>query len=753
MSTDKASQRAEILFAQHQQELFIRTDRLFAVLLFFEWLAGIAVALFISPVAWAGSTTSTHPHVWEALIIGGIITSLPVYLAWREPGRCLTRHIIGASQMLFSALFIHLSGGRIETHFHVFGSLAVLAFYRDWRVLVSASAVVALDHGLRGAFWPQSVFGVQAASLSRTLEHVFWVVVEDIFLIKSCIDQVSEMRKIAMRQAELEETRNNVEAVVTERTAQLRQSERRLGTQHQVSQLLADSDSLSSCASKVLTEISEGIMSETDAAWSAVWIPDRANSKLQLTAIWHDPKISCEIFTEASQSLSFERGVGLPGKVWQSGRFQTSRDVDYDNIRRHSAAAECGLRMGYAFPVILEGSVHAVIELFVREDHDCPEDLTLILETLGKQIGQYIARKQSEAESKQLAKVVEYSCDAICGINADRVISSWNRGAKRLFGYSAEEAIGQDIALLCGNDEFIAQLRHALSGQPVEGFETVCLTKNESEVDVSMSLSPIYEGEHVAGMSAIYRDVTERKIAEKRVTEFYSTVSHELRTPLTSIRGALGLLEGGVIEAGSAEGKEMIQLARTGSDRLIRLISDILDLRKIEAGRFELQLQPVQIDQLVSAALEGMSGMAVEKDVCLVSNVTDDTAISCDWDRCTQVLTNLIGNAIKFASSGTKVIVSTEAISPERIKFSVTDNGPGISEADMPKLFQKFQQIDASDTRQLGGTGLGLAICKALVEQHHGTIGVHSVPGHGSTFWFELPVRQPSEQEASQLVA
>jgi PAS domain S-box-containing protein len=221
------SKRSTELFEQHQQEIFRRTDRLFVGLLFCEWLFAIFLAFVVSPRAWAGSLSTVHPHVWAAIVLGGSITSLPVYLALRYPGRAITRHVIATAQMLVSALLIHLTGGRIETHFHVFGSLAFLAFYRDWRVFIPATVVVALDHFLRGLYWPQSVYGVLTAGGWRWLEHAGWVLFEDVFLVYSCFQSVAEMRAIAERRAQLEATNEIVERAVTERTRELAESEDR----------------------------------------------------------------------------------------------------------------------------------------------------------------------------------------------------------------------------------------------------------------------------------------------------------------------------------------------------------------------------------------------------------------------------------------------------------------------------------------------------------------------------------------------
>jgi len=181
-----------------------RIDRMFAVLLGIQYVAGIAGALFVSPYAWEGKVRVLHMHVWVAILGGGGIILLPVLLAWLKPGTTMTRHVIAASQMLSSALLIHLTGGRIETHFHVFGSLAFLAFYLDWPVLVTATVVVAADHFLRGIFWPESVYGIANAEWWRFLEHAAWVVFEDVFLVWGCILGQRELRASALRQAQVE---------------------------------------------------------------------------------------------------------------------------------------------------------------------------------------------------------------------------------------------------------------------------------------------------------------------------------------------------------------------------------------------------------------------------------------------------------------------------------------------------------------------------------------------------------------------
>ena len=222
---ESIARRSGELFAEYQRDIHRRTDRMFAGLMAFQWLLGIAFALWVAPLTWAGDVSTTNPHVWSAIVLGGLISLFPALLGWFYAGHTATRYIIGVAQMLMGALLIHLTGGRIETHFHVFGSLAFLAFYRDWRVLIPATIVVALDHMLRGMFWPQSVYGVMVASQWRWVEHAAWVVFEDIFLVMACLRSLAEMRETADRTASLEHevrTRQEAEIEANNATVQLK---------------------------------------------------------------------------------------------------------------------------------------------------------------------------------------------------------------------------------------------------------------------------------------------------------------------------------------------------------------------------------------------------------------------------------------------------------------------------------------------------------------------------------------------------
>ncbi|MBS0205698.1 MAG: response regulator [Planctomycetes bacterium] len=218
---DSLDARTQSLVREQQAQLHRQTDHLFAGLLVFEYLAGLAAAVWISPFTWAGMERHVHPHLWAASILGLLIISLPVAMSLVRSGRVLTRHVIAVAQMLMTGLLIHLTGGRIETHFLVFGSLAFLAFYRDWRLLILASLVTAVDHLVRGVVWPQSIYGVEAAGAFRWLEHSGWVLFEDLFLLLACVRGNREMQILAERQSQLESINVNIEAQVRERTAEL----------------------------------------------------------------------------------------------------------------------------------------------------------------------------------------------------------------------------------------------------------------------------------------------------------------------------------------------------------------------------------------------------------------------------------------------------------------------------------------------------------------------------------------------------
>jgi len=226
--TRPVNPRADALFEASVDDVTIRRSRMFAWLMAAQWAAGLLVALTLSPAAWQGRVQPTHAHLTTALFMGGLLSLPGIALAVMRPGWVVTRHVLAAAQMGWSALLIHLTGGRIETHFHILGSLAFLASYRDWKVLVTATAVAIGDHLTRGLVWPESVFGVADPEWWRLLEHAWWLLFEDVVLFVLIRDGLREMRAMAESRAGLEEARATVEARVAERTAELAASREEL---------------------------------------------------------------------------------------------------------------------------------------------------------------------------------------------------------------------------------------------------------------------------------------------------------------------------------------------------------------------------------------------------------------------------------------------------------------------------------------------------------------------------------------------
>ena len=245
----------------------------------------------------------------------------------------------------------------------------------------------------------------------------------------------------------------------------------------------------------------------------------------------------------------------------------------------------------------------------------------------------------------------------------------------------------------------------------------------------------------IGGCVAVLHDITKRRKLDQLKDEFVSVVSHELRTPLTSISGSLGLLLGGIAGKLSEEVREMIDIARRNSDRLVRLINDLLDIQKLEAGKMTLNRQPVNLQEMLLRSLEANEGYATKYRVqyAFENSADSERVVVVDEDRILQVMTNLLSNAAKYSPEHGTITVKVDTAETDELVISIRDEGEGIPEEFQPSIFGKFAQADASTTRQKEGTGLGLSICKAIVDLHGGDIYFESEAGQGTTFFFTLP--------------
>ena len=364
-----------------------------------------------------------------------------------------------------------------------------------------------------------------------------------------------------------------------------------------------------------------------------------------------------------------------------------------------------------------------------------------VLETIMDVSDRIQAEKSLQRSEEQLELITDALPVLIAYIDKEQCYRYNNRTYETWFGKSRSSLEGLPLKELVGEDNYqkmIPYIEMALAGKEVT-FETQSTADNVHSYWMSATYIPDLDvnGE-VKGFFSMVEDITERKAIEKMKSEFISIASHEMRTPLTSIHGVLKLLSVERLGKLDARGKTMAAMALRNSDRLVQLVSDILDLERIESGRDEIIKTTCNSAKLIQQAIDTISSMAKVQGIILETN-SESIEFLGDRDRLTQALTNFLSNAIKFSTEHSKVTI-TARLHDNNILFSVTDKGRGIPADKLETIFERFQQVDASDSRQKGGTGLGLAICRHIVEQHGGKIWVESVYGQGSTFYFSIPL-------------
>jgi PAS domain S-box-containing protein len=363
-----------------------------------------------------------------------------------------------------------------------------------------------------------------------------------------------------------------------------------------------------------------------------------------------------------------------------------------------------------------------------------------------------------QRDALRLAAIVDSSDDAIVGKDLNSTITSWNAAAQQMFGYSAEEAIGKSVRMLIPEDRQHEEddvLRRITRGDKLEHYETVRQRKDGTRFPVSLTVSPVLNGEGVVvGASKIARDITERaradeerrrllemaRAANRLKDEFLATLSHELRTPLNAIAGYARMMQAGLVTP-DKQHRAIDTIVRNTSS-LTQMIEDVLDVSRIVSGKLRLNVQPIEMSTIVREAVETAQPAADAKSIRLDVIVDPrGTLVSGDADRLRQVLWNLCSNAIKFSQKGGRVQVRLERVN-SHIELTVSDNGIGIPAEFLPHLFERFSQADAGADRHHSGLGLGLAICRHLVELQGGRISALSDGvGRGATFRVELPLR------------
>ncbi len=352
-----------------------------------------------------------------------------------------------------------------------------------------------------------------------------------------------------------------------------------------------------------------------------------------------------------------------------------------------------------------------------------------------------VADRTQELErlSDRHQRILEAVGEGIFGVDELGRISFVNPAAERMLGWEPSELLGQDACSnLCTEVHDECPLTMVLElGDLVTQSETVYRRHDGSQFPVEITATPKIGDDGTQGAVVAFRDISERHVVDLMKHEFVSAVSHELRTPLTAIRGSLEMLADG--EAGQLpeSAQEIVAMAERGSERLTRLVNDIIDVERLETGAFSVRPSPQDVQPLVELTVSSMLAMAEQAQVRLVIGPVHGRAL-CDADRVTQALVNLVGNALKFTRRGGTVLITAEPDDHE-IVFAVTDEGRGIPASELDAIFERFHQVQVDESPEMGGSGLGLTITKSIVERHGGRIWVESERGVGSTFRFALP--------------
>lgn len=342
-----------------------------------------------------------------------------------------------------------------------------------------------------------------------------------------------------------------------------------------------------------------------------------------------------------------------------------------------------------------------------------------------------------DESTKQQTAIIENASDVICSIDKKNAFSHVSAASFSVWGFTPDELIGKRVQEIIFEDDVEATM-HSFN-QVTESKTTDNIHSRVKRKDgvIIHILWSVQWSESEKSLFCVAHDITQAKEAEQFKQEFMEMVSHDIRTPLTSVTATLQMMEMGIRTGGN---EKDIRIARRNIAQIISLLNELLDVHKMEAGRLELDLEPIDARTLVSEAIETVKAYA-EREKVSITEPSNTAIVDCDADRIRQVIVNLLSNAIKFSPTDSTIETSIERLD-NLVTISVSDSGPGVPEEFKEAIFDRFKQVRKSDETQKGGKGLGLYICKSIVEQHGGLIGVESEPGKGSRFWVRLALSE-----------
>jgi PAS domain S-box-containing protein len=493
-----------------------------------------------------------------------------------------------------------------------------------------------------------------------------------------------------------------------------REEARRL-TEHAVTRVLAGAAAVEEAAPGILRTMGEMLRWDLGVLWRV------EAGTLRFVTGWHAPGVDGEPFEAANRDAALGVGEGLPGRVWERGEAVWIQELSGDpNFPRARIAAEAGLRTGFAFPITGGGQTLGVIEFFARDAEIPDESMLRTMEAMGSEIGQFIVRKEAEAErDRALADAVE---------------------ARAI----AEEQAGE-----------LERQTGELQNQAAQ------LQETQAELEIAVFELQRTNGELRQRTEEAEQATTEAEEANRAKSQFLANMSHELRTPINAIMGYTDLLEMGIAGALNEQQRAHLERVRSSSQHLLSLVNEILDLAKVESGQLRVARERSALREALDAALGLVVPQAVRAGVAVRDEVAPDadTAYWGDPERVQQILANLLTNAIKFTRRGGSVRVGCAVTdqpdstvqargSGNWLRVDVEDTGVGIAPEHQEEIFQPFFQVDGGYTRESGGTGLGLSISRRLARLMGGDVTLQSRPGNGSCFTLWLPT--DSEQAAAE---
>lgn len=545
-------------------------------------------------------------------------------------------------------------------------------------------------------------------------------------------------------------------------TRLLVQRDRRVALQLVVSEIVGDNRSPEIASERILEALclSQG--------WDAAlrWEVNPDKNQLEFCSGWSLPGRPVQSLIRESVLMRLGLGEEMAGRAWREGKPTWIANLSSEGFGDHALTAiNDGMVSGCAVPVRVGKSVLAVLEFYCHYYRRENRESMAAVETVASSLGQMLARSHEQSRAEKLYRqqeiLLDTVADGIIGLDRNGKVRFANRAAAEMLDTDPNKLTARPVQELLHSVDATANqcsgvecaLRQAAKDvrDTAASGEDMIFRADGSSLRIEYKLNCIVEGGFLSGSVLSFRDVSQRHALDRLKNEFISTVSHELRTPVTAIRGALGLLSTDLTGQMDKKTANLIRIARSNSERLVTLVNDILDLDRLGSGRERMIMGQVQLADIVNRAVDNIAPVAQNAGVSLIHSPLP-LEITGDADRLLQVVTNLISNAVKFSpqNSAVSIVLGAEM---QGVTLSVVDPGRGIPVDKLETIFDRFQQVDSSDSRQKGGTGLGLAICKAIVEQHSGRIWAERNPDGGSTFRVFLPFKQvataPEESNAA----